>query len=73
MEFYIKSLGQRFSPKREHLWPRIAAMFDLPAADPIPTPLTVYMADKKLAWEAIVRKHGLPATTLQTGFVVALR
>ena len=42
---------------------------------PIPSRhlLPVYMADKKLAWEAIVRKHGLPATTLQTGFVVALR
>ena len=34
-------------------------MFDMPAADPIPTPLTVYMADKKPVWEAIVRKHGL--------------
>ncbi len=43
----------------KHLWPRIAAMFDMPAADPIPTPLTVYMADKKPVWEAIVRKHGL--------------
>jgi hypothetical protein len=43
----------------KYLWPRIAAMFDMPAADPIPTPLTVYMADKKPAWEAIVRKHGL--------------
>jgi hypothetical protein len=34
-------------------------MFDMPPADPIPTPLTVYMADKELVWEAIVRKHGL--------------
>jgi nucleoside-diphosphate-sugar epimerase len=42
-----------------YLWPRIAAMFDMPPADPIPTPLTVYMADKKPVWEAIVRKHGL--------------
>ena len=25
----------------KYLWPRIAAMFDMPAADPIPTPLTV--------------------------------
>jgi hypothetical protein len=43
----------------KYLWPRIAAMFDMPAADPIPTPLTVYMADKKPVWEAIVRKRGL--------------
>jgi nucleoside-diphosphate-sugar epimerase len=43
----------------KYLWPRIAAMFDMPAADPVPTPLTVYMADKKPVWEAIVRKHGL--------------
>ena len=28
-------------------------------ADPTPTPLTVYMADKKPVWEAIVRKHCL--------------
>ena len=43
----------------KYLWPRIAAKFDMPAADPIPTPLTVYMADKKPVWEAIVRKHDL--------------
>ncbi|HZC35403.1 MAG TPA: prolyl oligopeptidase family serine peptidase, partial [Chthoniobacterales bacterium] len=43
----------------KYLWPRIATMFDMPAADPIPTPLTVYMADKKPVWEAIVRKHRL--------------
>jgi nucleoside-diphosphate-sugar epimerase len=42
-----------------YLWPRIADMFDMPAADPVPTPLTVYMADKKEIWEAMVRKHGL--------------
>jgi nucleoside-diphosphate-sugar epimerase len=43
----------------KYLWPRIAAMFDMPPADPVPTPLTVYMADKKPVWEAIVRKYGL--------------
>jgi hypothetical protein len=40
-------------------WPKIAAMFDMPPAEPIPTPLTVYMADKKPVWDALVRKHGL--------------
>ena len=29
------------------------------SADPIPTPLTVYMADKQPVSESIVRKHGL--------------
>ncbi|MBV9997660.1 MAG: SDR family oxidoreductase [Verrucomicrobia bacterium] len=42
-----------------YLWPRLAAMFDLPAADPVPTPLTVYMADKRPLWDAMVRKHKL--------------
>jgi hypothetical protein len=42
-----------------YLWPRIADMFDMSAADPVPTPLTVYMADKKEIWEAMVRKDGL--------------
>lgn len=43
----------------KYLWPRIAEMFDLEPADPIPMPLTVYMADKKQVWETIVRKHDL--------------
>jgi nucleoside-diphosphate-sugar epimerase len=45
-----------------YLWPRIAAMFDIAAADPVPTPLTVYMTDKKPVWEAMVRDHGLQPT-----------
>jgi nucleoside-diphosphate-sugar epimerase len=45
-----------------YLWPRIAGMFDMPPAEPIPTPLTVYMADKKPVWDAIVREHGLQST-----------
>lgn len=43
----------------KYLWPRLAAMFGMPAADPVPTPLTIYMADKKPVWGAIVRKHHL--------------
>jgi nucleoside-diphosphate-sugar epimerase len=46
----------------KYLWPRIAAMFDMRAEGAIPMPLTVYMADKKPVWEAIVRKHGLQPT-----------
>jgi nucleoside-diphosphate-sugar epimerase len=43
----------------KHLWPRIAAMFDMMPADPVPMPLSVYMADKTPVWDAVVRKHGL--------------
>ena len=42
-----------------HLWPRIAEMFGMQPADPIPTPLTVYMSDKRPVWEAMVRNHNL--------------
>jgi nucleoside-diphosphate-sugar epimerase len=43
----------------EHLWPRIAQMFDMSAAPPLPLPLTSMMADKAPLWDAIVRKHDL--------------
>jgi nucleoside-diphosphate-sugar epimerase len=42
-----------------HMWPRIAEMFDMEVVDPIPTPLSVYMADKGSLWESIVRKYHL--------------
>lgn len=45
----------------QHLWPRIAKMFDMEVADPVPTPLSVYMADKDALWDAIVRKYSLQA------------
>jgi nucleoside-diphosphate-sugar epimerase len=41
------------------VWPQIATMFDMPVADPIPTPLAGYMADKAPLWDAIVRKYNL--------------
>jgi nucleoside-diphosphate-sugar epimerase len=43
----------------QHMWPRIAKMFDMEVADPVPTPLTVYMQDKAQLWDEIVRKHDL--------------
>lgn len=43
----------------KYLWPRLAAMFEMPVAEPVPMPLTVYMADKRSVWEAMVRKYGL--------------
>ncbi len=42
-----------------HMWPKIAEMFGLAVADPIPTPLASYMADKGPLWDAIVRKYNL--------------
>ncbi len=43
----------------QHMWPRIARMFDIEVADPIPTPLTVYMQDKAQLWDEIVHKYNL--------------
>jgi nucleoside-diphosphate-sugar epimerase len=43
----------------QHLWPRIARMFDMEITDPVPTPLAVYMADKEPLWQRIVAKYGL--------------
>ena len=46
----------------KHMWPRIAKMFDLEVADPVPFSLTTYMADKGPLWDSIVAKHGLRTT-----------
>jgi len=43
----------------QHVWPQIAEMFGMAVADPIPTPLASYMADKGPLWDAIVRKYNL--------------
>src|SRR5260370_69798 len=43
------------------MWRRIAKMFDMEVADPVPIPLSVYMADKGPLWDAIVRKYNLQA------------
>jgi nucleoside-diphosphate-sugar epimerase len=43
----------------KHMWPRIAKMFEMEVADPIPFSLTTYMADKGPVWESIVKKYGL--------------
>jgi nucleoside-diphosphate-sugar epimerase len=41
------------------VWPRIAEVFEMPAADPQPVSLVAHMADKAPLWEAIVKRHGL--------------
>ena len=43
----------------QHLWPRIARMFDMDWADPIPMPLATYMADKGPLWDSMTAKYGL--------------
>ncbi|HEY5791992.1 MAG TPA: SDR family oxidoreductase [Chthoniobacterales bacterium] len=43
----------------QHLWPRIARMFGMETADPVPLSLVEYMADKGPLWEEITRKYGL--------------
>ena len=43
----------------QHMWPKIAKMFDMDYADPIPTPLVTYMTDKGALWESIVAKYRL--------------
>jgi hypothetical protein len=43
----------------QHMWPRIAKMFGMEVADPIPFSLATYMADKRPVWDAIVRKEKL--------------
>ncbi len=43
----------------QHMWPRIAKMFGMEIADPVPTPLTTYMQDKGGLWDGIVRENKL--------------
>jgi len=43
----------------QHMWPRIAKMFDMEWADPIPMPLATYMADKAPLWDRMVAMYGL--------------
>jgi nucleoside-diphosphate-sugar epimerase len=42
-----------------HLWPRIAAAFDMPWSEPQPLSLVEFMADKAPLWDAMVEKYGL--------------
>ncbi|XXY47436.1 SDR family oxidoreductase [Sorangium sp. So ce269] len=41
------------------MWPKIARMFDLEVAPPLPMPLADVMADKEPLWNAMIEKHGL--------------
>lgn len=41
------------------LWPKIAAVFGMLAAEPQPLALAAFMADKAPLWDAMVKKHAL--------------
>jgi nucleoside-diphosphate-sugar epimerase len=43
----------------QQLWPKVAAAFDMPVGTPLPMRLADFMADKKPAWQALVKQHGL--------------
>ena len=43
----------------QFMWPRIAKMFQMEVAEPVPMPLTVYMADKEPLWAKMTDKYGL--------------
>lgn len=47
------------------MWPKIARMFDLEVAPPLPLSLVDVMADKGPRWDAMVRKHGLAKNSYQ--------
>ncbi|MGH1588795.1 SDR family oxidoreductase [Methylobacterium phyllosphaerae] len=43
----------------QHMWPRIARMFGMEWADPVPMPLATYMADKGPLWDRMTERYGL--------------
>lgn len=61
-EFFNITNGDLF--RWEHLWPRIAAMFGMQPAAPLPLPLGAMMADKGPLWDAMIAKYGLRKTPL---------
>jgi nucleoside-diphosphate-sugar epimerase len=57
----------------QHMWPRIAKMFNMEVADPVPMRLATYMADKAPLWDAIVRKYKAAGNPLRAGRGLVLR
>ncbi len=56
-EIFNITNGDQF--RWQHMWPRIADMFGMACADPVPTPLASYMADKAPLWARMAERHGL--------------
>jgi hypothetical protein len=44
------------------MWPKIARMYQMEIAEPVPMPLAIYMADKADLWSEMTRKYKLQAT-----------
>jgi len=55
----------------QFMWPRIARMFEMDVAEPVPMPLAIYMADKSDLWAEMTRKYNLQPTPYE--HVVAWR
>jgi len=49
----------------EHLWPRLAAYFEVPCGRVRPLSLAEWMADKAAVWERIVARHDLVPTPFE--------
>ena len=47
------------------MWPKLAALFELEVAPPLPMSLEVVMADKAPLWGRMIEKHGLEPTPYQ--------
>ena len=43
----------------QHVWPKIAAVFDMPGTGPQVHSLVEFMADKAPLWDVMVKKYGL--------------
>ena len=54
------------APRWSELWPRFAAYFGMQAGPERPARLADTMADKEGVWQAVIRKHGLRPTALQS-------
>lgn len=46
----------------EHLWPEIAAFFEMDMDVPQPMSLTTHMAEQRTVWERLSERHGLVST-----------
>jgi nucleoside-diphosphate-sugar epimerase len=54
------------APRWSELWPRFAAYFGMQAGPEQPIRLADTLADKEGVWQAVIRKHGLRPTALQS-------
>ena len=56
-EIFNITNGDQF--RWQYMWPRIARMFEMEIAEPVPMPLSSYMTDKADLWCEIATKYGL--------------